>query len=420
MANLGRSKILIVDDHPIVRLGLAQVINREQDMEVCGEAATVPEAMHQIEAQCPDVVIVDISLEGENGIELIEHIQARWPRVKMLVSSAHDERVFAGRVLRAGALGYLSKREAIAKIVEAIRRVLQRRGLPGRRHGEQSVTARRRRESAGRRPHSDPFQPRTSGLRADRQRTQHTPNRPTTGHESEDHRIASPGHQDEAECRDQRPTEPDRLPVGPGEPSKPAFSPPGRVPSGSPWCDAFCMTSRERQVTGRDTAGPVTGAWSSGTGPAPVPNAWRSRSNCSMALAAAGRSFAQPSLSRRSRAANERFRAEIDRGPLQPMCRPGDGDSVALLQAGLHLRQLHARFLKEEIHHPAKQVLLTGHTGQGLGQVETVVRWWSIAGRSPAAESTSGAGSRIGDGSVLSASDSTSAISSSASIGLLR
>ena len=124
MASLCRSKILIVDDHPIVRLGLAQVINREQDMEVCGEAATVPEAMHEIEAQRPDVVIVDLSLEGENGIELIEHIQARWPRIKMLVSSAHDERVFAGRVLRAGALGYLSKREAIVKIVEAIRRVL--------------------------------------------------------------------------------------------------------------------------------------------------------------------------------------------------------------------------------------------------------------------------------------------------------
>ena len=124
MANLSRYKILIVDDHPIVRLGLAQVINREPDLEVCGEAATVPEAMRQIEAPGPDVVIIDISLEGENGIELIEHIQARWPRVKTLVSSAHDERVFAGRVLRAGALGYLSKREAIAKIVEAIRRVL--------------------------------------------------------------------------------------------------------------------------------------------------------------------------------------------------------------------------------------------------------------------------------------------------------
>jgi DNA-binding NarL/FixJ family response regulator len=80
--------------------------------------------MHEIEAQRPDVVIVDLSLEGENGIELIENIQARWPRIKMLVSSAHDERVFAGRVLRAGALGYLSKREAIVKIVEAIRRVL--------------------------------------------------------------------------------------------------------------------------------------------------------------------------------------------------------------------------------------------------------------------------------------------------------
>ncbi len=125
MANPGRSKILIVDDHPIVRLGLAQVINHEPDLEVCGEAAAVLDAMRQIEAQRPDVVIIDISLEGESGMELIEHIRARWPHVKMLVSSAHDEEVFAGRVLRAGALGYLSKREAIAKVVEAIRRVLR-------------------------------------------------------------------------------------------------------------------------------------------------------------------------------------------------------------------------------------------------------------------------------------------------------
>lgn len=125
MTNLGRTKILIVDDHPVVRFGLAQVISREPDLEVCGETDTIPGAIHEIEVQRPDMVIVDIMLEGENGIELIEHVQARWPHIKMLVSSAHDERVFAARVLRAGALGYLSKREALAKIVEAIRRVLR-------------------------------------------------------------------------------------------------------------------------------------------------------------------------------------------------------------------------------------------------------------------------------------------------------
>ena len=125
MAGFAPTKVLIVDDHPVVRLGLAEVINREADLTVCGEAADVTEAMRKMEASHPDVVIIDISLEGESGIELIEHIRARWPSVKMLVSSAHDERVFAGRVLRAGAMGYLSKREALTKIVEALRQVLR-------------------------------------------------------------------------------------------------------------------------------------------------------------------------------------------------------------------------------------------------------------------------------------------------------
>jgi len=125
MAGFAPTKVLIVDDHPVVRLGLADVINREADLTVCGEAADVTEAMRKIEATRPDVVVIDISLEGESGIELIEHIQARWPSVKMLASSAHDERVFAGRVLRAGAMGYVSKREALTKIVEALRQVLR-------------------------------------------------------------------------------------------------------------------------------------------------------------------------------------------------------------------------------------------------------------------------------------------------------
>jgi DNA-binding NarL/FixJ family response regulator len=125
MAGFAPTKVLIVDDHPVVRLGLAEMINREADLTVCGEAAEVTEAMRKMEASHPDVVIIDISLEGESGIELIEHIRARWPSVKMLVSSAHDERVFAGRVLRAGAMGYLSKREALTKIVEALRQVLR-------------------------------------------------------------------------------------------------------------------------------------------------------------------------------------------------------------------------------------------------------------------------------------------------------
>jgi DNA-binding NarL/FixJ family response regulator len=124
MASLVRKRVFIVDDHPIVRLGLAQVINRQPDLEVCGEAGDMAEAMRQIEATQPDIVVVDIALDGESGIELMEYIRERWPETKVLVSSAHDERVFAGRVLRAGAMGYISKREAIPKIAEALRQVL--------------------------------------------------------------------------------------------------------------------------------------------------------------------------------------------------------------------------------------------------------------------------------------------------------
>ena len=124
MASFAKKKVFIVDDHPIVRLGLAQVINRQTDIEVCGEASDMAEAMREIEATRPDVVVVDIALDGESGIELMEYIRERWPSTKILVSSAHDERVFAGRVLRAGARGYISKREAIPKIADALRQVL--------------------------------------------------------------------------------------------------------------------------------------------------------------------------------------------------------------------------------------------------------------------------------------------------------
>lgn len=120
-----RHKVLIVDDHPIVRQGLALVIGREQDLELCGEAADVAEALRQAEGTQPDVVIVDLSLGGENGIELIDYLKSRWPSVVVLVYSAHDEETFAGRALRAGALGYISKCEPITTVIEAIRQVLR-------------------------------------------------------------------------------------------------------------------------------------------------------------------------------------------------------------------------------------------------------------------------------------------------------
>jgi len=121
---LNRHRILIVDDHPVVRQGLVCAINREADLVSCGEAEHITEALQLIEGARPDVVIVDLSLDGENGIELIDYIQSRWPSVKILVYSSHDEQTFAGRVLRAGAMGFVSKRETMSQILVAIRRIL--------------------------------------------------------------------------------------------------------------------------------------------------------------------------------------------------------------------------------------------------------------------------------------------------------
>lgn len=122
---MSRYKILIVDDHPVMRRGLAQAINEEENIEVCGEAADMMEALRQVEATRPDVVIIDLGLGGEDGIELIDYIKSRWPSVKMLVCSARDEQTYAGRVLRAGAQGYISKLEASSKIVAALHQVLR-------------------------------------------------------------------------------------------------------------------------------------------------------------------------------------------------------------------------------------------------------------------------------------------------------
>jgi DNA-binding NarL/FixJ family response regulator len=121
----GKTRILIVDDHPIVRQGLTLLIANEPDLEVCGEAADSGEAVRQLTASRPDLIVVDISLHSGNGIELIKQIRSRDPNVKMLVSSMHDESLFAERALRAGAMGYINKAEATDKVVEAIRQVIR-------------------------------------------------------------------------------------------------------------------------------------------------------------------------------------------------------------------------------------------------------------------------------------------------------
>jgi DNA-binding NarL/FixJ family response regulator len=117
-------KILLVDDHPLVREGLANLIHQQPDLEVCGEAAGEPQALQLIGALQPQVAVIDLSLETGSGLELIKSVKAMHPAVAMLALSMHDESLYAERALRAGARGYLMKREAAKNVVQGIRAVL--------------------------------------------------------------------------------------------------------------------------------------------------------------------------------------------------------------------------------------------------------------------------------------------------------
>ena len=116
-------KILIVDDHPLVREWLANLINEETDLEVCGQAGNARETLGLLGSSSPQIAVVDISLEGGSGLELIKDIQAQHPQVKTLVLSMHDETLYAERAMRAGAAGYIMKREATSKVLDALRTV---------------------------------------------------------------------------------------------------------------------------------------------------------------------------------------------------------------------------------------------------------------------------------------------------------
>ena len=118
------TRILIVDDHPLVRTGFAQLIGDCPDLEVCGEAGDMAEALKQVDATHPDLAIIDLSLAGGSGLDLIERIKSRNKDILMLVASMHDETLYAERVLAAGARGYVNKQEAQDRIIQAIRHVL--------------------------------------------------------------------------------------------------------------------------------------------------------------------------------------------------------------------------------------------------------------------------------------------------------
>ena len=122
--NVTKRRILVVDDHPIVRQGLALLINREPDLLVCGEAEEATGAMHVLNSAHPDVLIVDISLNGPDRLDLLKNIRTTHPTLPVLILSMHDESIYAERALRAGANGYIMKQEATEKVLVAVRRIL--------------------------------------------------------------------------------------------------------------------------------------------------------------------------------------------------------------------------------------------------------------------------------------------------------
>jgi DNA-binding NarL/FixJ family response regulator len=123
---LHKSKVFVVDDHPIVRQGLALLINQQPDLAVCGEAEEAHSALERIAACKPDILIVDISLNGPDGLELLKAIRVRDLSLPVLILSMHDESIYAERALRAGANGYIMKQEATEIVLVALRRILNR------------------------------------------------------------------------------------------------------------------------------------------------------------------------------------------------------------------------------------------------------------------------------------------------------
>jgi DNA-binding NarL/FixJ family response regulator len=117
-------RVLIVDDHPIVREGLASLLSKQPDFEVCGEADDVQNAIRLVETTKPDVVTIDISLKSGDGLDLIRRVKEHDRSVRMLACSLFDETLFAERALHAGAMGYVNKQEATRTIVKAIRQIL--------------------------------------------------------------------------------------------------------------------------------------------------------------------------------------------------------------------------------------------------------------------------------------------------------
>src|ERR1700723_1027119 len=124
MTRTRKKTVFVVDDHPLLRQGLAMLINRESDLMVCGEAEEAPTAMKALAAARPDILIVDISLNGPDGLDLLKNLRTLYPDLPVLILSMHDESIYAERALRARANGYIMKQEATEKVLVAVRRIL--------------------------------------------------------------------------------------------------------------------------------------------------------------------------------------------------------------------------------------------------------------------------------------------------------
>jgi DNA-binding NarL/FixJ family response regulator len=124
MATKKATRVLLIDDHPILRQGIAQLINTQPDFMVCGETDDARKVISSIQATKPDVIILDVSLKGASGIEALKGIKAQFPDIKVLVLSMHEESVYGSRALRAGAAGYVMKQEAPDTVLVALRKVV--------------------------------------------------------------------------------------------------------------------------------------------------------------------------------------------------------------------------------------------------------------------------------------------------------
>ena len=193
-------RVLIVDDHPIVRQGLRRIMENEEDLIVCGEAETARDARTAIKELNPDVMIADISLKQSDGIELVRDVRAHYPQLPILVLSMHDETIYAERMLSAGANGYIMKQAASDQFLVSLRRVLGRRHLcvRGRRQQHDPEVRGRRVVHFGQ-SHRPAEQSRTADSAHDRQGHEHARNRAVAEFEHQDRRIAPAAHQAQAQ-----------------------------------------------------------------------------------------------------------------------------------------------------------------------------------------------------------------------------